>query len=170
MATLTNPRHERFAVLVAAGLPATVAYIQAGFARGGAAQSAARLAKRPLVAGRIAALKAHATDSTMTHAAIDREFVLQGLRGIAMAGQSDSARVKAYELIGRELGMFSEQRNNGLDWDGWDGDLRKLSTPQLEMMVASMDAMAAQEQCHLGPVVNTNTVEKSPRLVSTNQR
>ena len=156
MATLTNPRHERFAVLVAAGLPATVAYIQAGFARGGAAQSAARLAKRQLVAGRIAALKAHATESVMTHAAIDREFVLQGLKGIAMAGQSDSARVKGYELIGRELGMFSEQRNNGLEWDG---DLRKLTTPQVEKMLASMDAMAAQEQCQLGPVVNTNTVE-----------
>jgi hypothetical protein len=156
MSPLRNPRHERFAVLVAAGVRPTTAYIQAGFSGGGAAQSAARLAKQPAVAGRVAALKAHATEITTRHAALDREFVLQGLKVIAMGGQSDSARVKAYELLGRELGMFSEQRSNLFDWDG---DLRKLTTPQLEKMLVSMDAMAAEEQCRLGPVVNTNTVE-----------
>ncbi len=43
---LTNPRHELFARLVAAGKPATRAYIEAGFAENGAEQSASRLLKK----------------------------------------------------------------------------------------------------------------------------
>lgn len=43
---LKNPRHELFARLVAAGKPATRAYIEAGFAENGAEQSASRLLKK----------------------------------------------------------------------------------------------------------------------------
>jgi phage terminase small subunit len=56
MPTLSNPRHEQFAALVAGGMTPTKAYVAAGFAGKGAAQSASRLAKIPVAAARIAEL------------------------------------------------------------------------------------------------------------------
>ena len=43
--SLQNPRYERFAYGLAEGKPAYQAYIDAGFAKAGAAQSASRLLK-----------------------------------------------------------------------------------------------------------------------------
>ena len=51
---------------------------------------------------------------------------------------SDSAKIKALELCGRELGMFQDQHSNVV----WDGDLRKLSTPQLKKAIEALDAMS----------------------------
>jgi hypothetical protein len=55
---LKNPRHELFARLVAAGKPATRAYVEAGFAESGADQSACRLLKKPGVEKRVRELQA----------------------------------------------------------------------------------------------------------------
>ena len=55
---LRNPRHELFARLVAAGKPATRAYIEVGFAEKGAEQSACRLLKKPEVEKRVREVQA----------------------------------------------------------------------------------------------------------------
>lgn len=55
---LKNPRRELFARLVAGGKSATRAYIEAGFAENGAAQSACRLLENPEVAARVRELQA----------------------------------------------------------------------------------------------------------------
>jgi hypothetical protein len=54
MTILTNPRHEKFALLVASGLTPTKAYVEAGFSARGARQSAHRLLRDPDVSLRVA--------------------------------------------------------------------------------------------------------------------
>ena len=136
MATLTNPRHERFAVLVANGLSATDAYTGAGFIGKGSTQSASRLARTPAVASRIAELRKSLSDGALTTVALDRQWVLRGLRSLAEdPDQSGSTRVQAYVKVGEELGMFRTQVDDSFQWDG---DLTKLTMPQLLKLAASM--------------------------------
>ena len=40
---------------------------------------------------------------------ITSDEVINGLRAIAVHGTTDSARVRAYELLGKHLGMFTER-------------------------------------------------------------
>ena len=56
MPILTNPKHEQFAVLMAQGLSATKAYVQAGYSARGARQSAHSLLKNADISRRIAEL------------------------------------------------------------------------------------------------------------------
>jgi hypothetical protein len=144
MATLKNHRHERFATFIAGGMTATEAYQQAGFSGRGAPQSASRLAKTPAVANRIVELKRALSDSTLRKSLIDREWVIARLKHLAEAAETGSARIRALELCGRELGMFREQRED--TFMNWDGDLRKLSSAQLEKMMSSLEAMVADRE------------------------
>ncbi len=147
---LTNPRHEAFAVLVAGGVRPSEAYTRVGFSKKGAAPSATRLASRPSVAARIAELNRGASESTgqgfLNRAVRDRDYVIDLLKRNAQAAleAEDHAAVnRAAELLGKELGMFREKQVPQLPWDG---DLRKLSMPQLEKMLASMESMTAEAE------------------------
>ena len=111
MSPLRNPRHEQFAQLVAGGKSATESYILAGFSEKGAAQSANRLREKADVGARIAELREAVSAAAITRAAIDRDFVLGGLKTIAIDREcSDTSRVRALELCGKELGMFQEKK------------------------------------------------------------
>jgi hypothetical protein len=143
MATLTNPRHERFAVLVANGMSATDAYTGAGFIGRGSTQSASRLARTPAVAARIAELRKRLSDGALTCSRVDREWVMAKLKNIAETAPSASAQIRALELIGKELNMYRELREASVEWDG---DLTKLTMPQLLKLAASM------KQLEGGPV------------------
>jgi hypothetical protein len=73
---------------------------------------------------------------------VDRLFVLRELRDNALAAKRNrqySASNKALELLGKELGMFQDQGGN---WLHWDGDLSKLSDPQLEKLTYVFEKMA----------------------------
>jgi hypothetical protein len=54
MPVLTNPKHEKFALLLASGLSATKAYIKAGYSARGARQSAHALSTNPDISLRVA--------------------------------------------------------------------------------------------------------------------
>lgn len=110
MSALKNPRHEQFAQLCAGGKSHTESYALCGYSSEGAASSAHRLSKKADVAARIAELQQVVAEATITRAVIDRDWVLQGLRAIATDTKaSDSARVRAYELMGKERGMFIDR-------------------------------------------------------------
>lgn len=65
MAVLTNPKHEQFALLVARGLSATKAYVQAGYSAHGARQSAHALLKHEDILLRISELRQEISKRTV---------------------------------------------------------------------------------------------------------
>jgi len=136
MPLLANSRHEQFAALVAGGMRPSKAYIAAGFDGRGAPQSASRLAKTPLVAARIAELRTTST-TAITRALIDRDLVLTGLKDIATNTElKESARVRAYELLGKELGMFRDS----LDiTQKLDSDPKKWTKEQLAKVTKTIE-------------------------------
>src|SRR5262245_25641643 len=135
MPLLTNSRHEQFAALVASGITATKAY-SAVFPGMGAAQSASRLAKTPPVAARIAELRTTST-TAITRVLIDRDLVLTGLKDIATnTSLKESARVRAYELLGKELGMFRDAVDIT---QKLDADPRKWTKEQLDRVIQELE-------------------------------
>ena len=137
--SLRNLRYERFACGLAEGKPAYQAYIDAGFAKAGAAQSASRLLKsqRAGIRERVAEtlqereqIDAEGTKLAIERTAIDKEWVIERLREnveramqarpvLDRAGNPTGSYVyngaaanRALELLGKELGMFVEKREN----------------------------------------------------------
>jgi len=142
MAVLRNPRHERFAQLVATGMSAAEAYVAAGYAEKAAYTCGPRLLKTSSVQARVRELQHTIAKMSIDQAVIDRGFVLRELRDNALStkqNQQWSASNRALELLGKELGMFQEPNQNWLDWDG---DATKLSDEQLEKVIYLMEKMA----------------------------
>jgi phage terminase small subunit len=137
MAELLNPRHEQFCQLISAGHSPARAYVAVGYSEKSAYTSGPRLLKTPAISGRVAELQQLVVQSTVNRAAIDRDWVLSGLRRVAENGASESARVRALELVGKELGMFVERPAVP-----WDGDFATLTTTQLEKVFHQMAELA----------------------------
>ena len=100
--SLRNPRYERFAYGLADGKPAYQAYIDAGFAKVGAAQSASRLLKsqRAGIRERVIAIlhereqiDAEVTKLAIERTAITKERVAVELGRIGFANMMDYMRV-----------------------------------------------------------------------------
>ena len=137
MAELQNPRHEQFCQLISAGHSPARAYVAVGYSEKTAYTSGPRLLKTPTVGARVAELQQTVALSAANRAAIDRDWVLSGLRRVAENGASESARVRALELVGKELGMFAERPAVP-----WDGDFATLTTEQLEKVVEQLAELA----------------------------
>ena len=139
--SLRNWRYERFAHGLAEGKPAYQAYIDAGFAKAGAAQLRARpdcfKSQRAGIRERVAEIlqerqhiDAAGTQLAIERTAIDKEWVIERLREnveramqaqpvIDRAGHPTGSYVyngaaanRALELLGKELGMFIERREH----------------------------------------------------------
>src|SRR5229473_4978381 len=80
ISVLRNPRHEQFAQLVATGKSPAEAYVCVGFSKAGAAASATRLLRNAPVRARVEELQQGVAQAAVTRAAIDREYVLAGLK------------------------------------------------------------------------------------------
>ena len=145
MAVLDNPRHERFAQLVATGRNPAEAYVAAGYAGKTAYTCGPRLLKVCSVRNRVRELQ-----QTMAHvfagqAAVDRQFVLRELRDNALAAKQNrqySASNRALELLGKELGMFQDRNE---DWLDWDGDLSQLTDEQLQKFLSLLERMSSRQ-------------------------
>lgn len=85
-APLSNPRHERFAQLVAGGMAAQRAYVEAGYSARSAESHATRLVGNGGVKARIAALQSE----TARAAAVGREEVVARLIRIGMGEPVES--------------------------------------------------------------------------------
>jgi hypothetical protein len=138
MAELRNPRHEHFCQLVAAGHSPTQAYVTAGYSEKTAYTSGPRLLKTPEVSARVTDLRQMVAQAAVNRAVIDRDWVLEGLRNIAEKGASESARVRALELCGKELGMFVD-RSSFL----WDTDPSQWTNEQVEIISEALLRKAA---------------------------
>lgn len=163
MSVLRNPRHEHFAQLVASGKGLRESFLSVGYSAGNAASCARRLSRNDQVRARIAELELVAKNAT-TRGGVDRDWVLSELRKIAENGESEGARVRALELIGRELAMFVDRTDHRFTWDG---DFSKLTEAQLEVVVKQLDAMAvahieAQQRALPAASIQIIDVEPTP--------
>lgn len=105
MPRLDNPKHERFAQLVAKGMPSSRAYRAAGYSDVNTG-NASHLTANDSVASRVAELQ----DKAAAKALVSVEWVLNGLKQIATdPNAKPGERAKAYELIARHIGMFTER-------------------------------------------------------------
>jgi len=129
---LTN-RQEKFVQAVLGGASLKVAYVSAGFSATNAASSASRLARTPSVRARINELQDTLANVAATRAEITSEGVLRGLMAIAEnPNEPASARVRAYELVGKNYGLFLDRSASEVEWDG---DPSKLTEVQLNTMI-----------------------------------
>lgn len=152
MAALTNVRHENFAQLVARGKSFSAAYREAGFDKWSGSR-ACRLAKDVKVRKRIEDLmraRATAADRAIENTGMDRAWVLEQLRenmeramqvkpvigpdGKVTGEYEYAGQVanRALELIGKELGMFIERKEQGRP-----GEFAHLSDEELEERLVS---------------------------------
>ena len=139
--TPTNPkkrlhhdRQEKFAQAVARGLPATQAYMEAGYrARGHAAEAnSSRLRKKIEVAARIEALGGAVTErfiekAGITMADIDAEFGKMAFADMSLDnhGLTHNGKIKALLAMGNHRGGFVTRKELG-----GPGDFDKMSTDE----------------------------------------
>lgn len=154
---LHNPRHEKFASLIATGVPIGQAYVNAGYSSIGAGPSGHALLRKPLVAARVNELKELCHISKYQAHELNREWVLTRLMENASAalrgepkrnakGEDTGERIydraaanRALELLGKECGLFKDTVDHNVKWDG---DLTKLSEAQLVRLITSMESFA----------------------------
>lgn len=138
---LKNLRREKFCQSVASGASLTVAYVSAGFSATNAASSASRLARSQSVRARIEELQATLANLAADRVEVKREEILRGLMAIAEnPDEPASARVRAYELLGKNQKMFTDRSGPEIEWDG---DPSKLSATQLQTMIHHYLGLAA---------------------------
>ena len=70
---------------------------------------ASRLVRHPEVAQRLALLQQEAEYSAATRREVTRDFVFQELAALAMDAPTSNARLKALELLGKSVGMFTDR-------------------------------------------------------------
>ena len=132
MEVLRNPRHEKFAQLVASGVRPTAAYVSLDYSKAGAPQAAHNLLKRTDVRARVDEIQSLAAQSLAGELAFDRKRVLNRLDLLSRKAEElgrFSAAVRCEELIGKYLGMFVVRSDHAFEWSG---DLSELSDSQLE--------------------------------------
>lgn len=109
MPVLANARHERFAVEVACGLPASAAYMEAGYQdnRG----NACRMKAYEDVSQRIGEIQEEKARRVNLSRADLLEMMLDD-RELARRESQSAAAIRASELLGRELaGLYTERRD-----------------------------------------------------------
>lgn len=106
-------KQDRFAAEVAYGENQTEAfrkaYDSARMKPSSIWSEASRLRRHPKVAARIDQLKAEAELSAAEKREGVREFVLHELTELACEASTPSARLKALELLGKSVGLFSDR-------------------------------------------------------------
>jgi phage terminase small subunit len=110
---MLTSKQEAFSQLVANGQQQTDAYRKAYNADGMGAPTiwaeASRLADHPRVAARIEQLRSE-KETMRRMLVLDREeAILTQLQHEALTAKTDSARIRALELLGRHAGMFAER-------------------------------------------------------------
>jgi aryl-alcohol dehydrogenase-like predicted oxidoreductase len=178
--SLRNPRYERFAYGLAEGKPAYQAYIDAGFAKVGDAQSASRLLKnqRAGIRERVAEILREreqidtaGTKLAIERTAINKEWVIERPReNVERATQAQpvldragnptgssvyngAAANRAQELLGKELGMFIERRENKIVdefetiMNAVEDSLRRIGTDYIDLYyIHHVDIQAPLEE------------------------
>jgi phage terminase small subunit len=118
---------------------ATKAAERAGYSVRTAKQQGSRLLTKVDVQSEIAALEAAQVEADQ----VDRQFVIAGLRELALNAKTESNRVRSYELLGKYLRMFVEQVETTVTHDSTP--LAEFSTDDLRALLASQEPIIEAE-------------------------
>jgi len=159
VASVLNPRHEHFCRLVAAGYSARSAYT-----------SGPRLLKVPAVNARVTELRQTVSTGAIVRAELDREFVLRELVDNALKAKQQghwAASNRALELLGRELGLFSDDRADVVL--PWNGDLDLLTDQQRDALVDLLLGMAVDHDPEkvVTPSIRIKPKENASKRIGT---
>ena len=106
-------KQQTFADLIATGQRQSAAYRSAydaaDMSPAAVWNEASRLVRHPEVAQRVGLLKQEAEYSAATRREITRDFVFQELAALAIDAPTSNARLKALELLGKSVGMFTDR-------------------------------------------------------------
>jgi hypothetical protein len=106
-------KQEQFAAAIVEGKTHADAYRQAydasGMKDGTVWSEAARLMRRPHVTARVEELRAEAELVRQSLLMSREEAILGRLEHEALTAKTDSARIRALELLGRQAGLFVER-------------------------------------------------------------
>ena len=108
-----TPKQLHFCRCVASGMTQAAAYreaydVQAGSLSKTQQESASRLMSKPKVAARVEALVRQRERGMMASCLSDRELVLNKLRYFMDHAETDSAKIRATELLGKSVGLFKD--------------------------------------------------------------
>ena len=103
--TLT-PKQHHFCIEYLKDRNGKAAAIRAGYSPNAAAQQAYELLKQPKIR---AVVDAEQQDS-LDRVRVDRDWIIERLKIEAEEAETDGARVRALELLGKEHGMFVERK------------------------------------------------------------
>jgi hypothetical protein len=113
--------------MIEPGITATEAARKAGYSPTYADREAAKLVGKPQVAAKIKELRQKAEEAAVAEYAVSRSDVRRGLHGEAQNAETPAARVRAWELLGKDLGMFTDRQEVTLKRDP-----REMSKAELE--------------------------------------
>ncbi len=168
MPALRNPRHELFAQALAQGKSAIDAHELAGYKRSRSTSS--KMQRQDRIVARVQELLATrdkaeraATEIAIQKVSLTKEWVIQGLMENAQRALQRQAVLdddgkpigeyhyqgnvanRAFELLGRELGMFIERRETGVP--GEFAAIENMSGPELlEFLAARLQPSSPDEQ------------------------
>jgi len=108
MADKLTPKQEMFIREYLIDLNATQAYIRAGY-NVKSEDVAAVNANRLLSNAKIQAEIQQAMDKRAEKTGITADFVLNGIKNIAVTGEKETDKLRAYELLGKHLKLFTEK-------------------------------------------------------------
>ncbi len=137
--TILTGKQENFAIKVAGGSSKTAAYRDVYCTNTMKPQSiyveASRLAANPKVALRIDALEREMDEDRRIQAVSRLNYVLNALMREAETAVSDSARVRALELLGKRIGMFDGQREKDEEDEPTAEELKQLLVEKLAAFI-----------------------------------
>ncbi len=105
MALAKHPKRQRFVEEYVVDGNATAAARRAGYSARTAKQQGSRLLTYVDVQAEIATLERAQQQADV----VDRAYVIAGLRELAESAESESARVRALELLGKTMRLFVEK-------------------------------------------------------------
>jgi phage terminase small subunit len=136
---MLNTKRQSFAREFLVDRNATKAAERAGYSVRTAKQQGSRLLTYVDVQSEIAALEAAQVEADQ----VNREFVISGLRDLALNAKTESSQVRAYELLGKHLRLFVEVNESTVVHDV--AQLQSFSETELRLMLDSAQQQPAIE-------------------------
>lgn len=150
-------RQYRFVTLMFQGLNDTEAYRQAGYGAGMNAQSlgqaAHHAAKNPKVQAKLRELREKVDQQSTLAPSLSREWILNGIMEIAINGDKDSTRLRAFEDLGKVAGI----------------DLFR-ETTRVERVTRTPEELDQELQERLAEMAKTIEAKANPPGIGTNDK
>lgn len=102
---MLTAKQERFAQEYVVDFNSSEAAIRAGYAKNSARQQGSRLLTNADIQKRVREL----AEEGAQRVELTRDFVINGLMDLAQNAQAESAKVRAFELLGKHLALFTDR-------------------------------------------------------------